>query len=289
MDRRQRILAFSALLIALPLAPVLLNAATPVAILPPRCLGLAPTCPEILSEYLTSELSRSGNYQVIEKAQIEKVLSNLLKEQSDLYDQAQAVQFGKLLSAQLVLVTLASPSSAGVEVTARLVKVETGEVKGSVSFQSPRGNYLELARKVVQGLLQSSFQCSSRNEAHGPEQAFDQDESSYWEAAPGNFQGWLEVSYPQPMRFSHAEFHCPETLYGSGVPKHFSIEYFDGARWQTATESLGNMLQNWAGDFSPQTAAKWRIQIRDVIGRDQAIRISEFRLEMREERKDALH
>ena len=288
MVRLPKFYALGIFLLLLPAAPPGLAAVTAVAVLPPNCVGAAPDCSKLLAEFLTSELGRYGDYRVIEKAQLEPVLTHLAKEQSDLYDQSQAAQFGKLVSAKLVLITTINQSASAAEVTSRLVEAETGLVLSSVSFRGQAGNYLELARQVVRGLFQPGYQSSSRNEGHAADQAFDQNEATYWEAATGNPQGWLEISYPMKMRFSHAEFHCPESAFGSGVPKHFTIEYFDGTRWQMATKVLGNMLQNWAGDFAPQTASKWRIQITDVISGDKPARISEFKLEMREEGKDAI-
>ena len=241
-----------------------------------------------MAEFLTSELARSGNYRVIEKAQINRVLGNLAKEQSDLYDQSNAAQFGKLLSANLVLVTLAAKTSSGVDATSRLVEVETGQVLGSVSIHETANNYPKLAEEIIVGLIQPKYLCSSQGPEHGPGQAFDNNEASFWEAAPGNFRGWIEINYPSKMRFSHAEFNSPETDYGSGVPKHFLLKFFDGSQWQTATKVSGNMRRTWAGDFSPQVASKWRIEVTDTIKQDTPVRISEFTLELKEETKDEI-
>jgi len=257
-----------------------------VAVLPAQCVGTAPDCSRALSEFLASELANSSDFQVIEKAQIDKVLANQAKELSDLYDQGQAVQFGKLLSAKMVLVTMVHKSSTGVDVTSRLVEVETGAVVGSVSVKGGTGSYLSIAKEVARGLLEPKYKCSSQNGGQGAERAFDQNEATYWEAAPGNFQGWLEIAHPGPRRFSHAEFHSPVSPYGSGVPSDFVLEYFDGAKWQVATKATGNMRRTWSEDFIPQTASKWRIQISDVINPDTPIRISEFKLELKEEKEN---
>ncbi len=88
----------------------------------------------VVSERLTVELVKLGKFKVTERRDIEKVLGELKLQASGAMDQDSIKSLGKTLGADLlVLGTLTELPRGRLEVTARLVGVESGEILNAAS------------------------------------------------------------------------------------------------------------------------------------------------------------
>lgn len=83
----------------------------------------------LVQERLTTYLARRGKVEVIERSRLDQVLSEMKLQHSGIVDPAGAQKVGKVLgAAALVIGTLGEPSEGKVEVNARLVRAETGQI-----------------------------------------------------------------------------------------------------------------------------------------------------------------
>lgn len=88
----------------------------------------------VVSERITVELVKLGKFKVTERRDIEKVLGELKLQASGAMDQDSIKSLGKTLGADLlVLGTLTELPRGRLEVTARLVGVESGEIVNAAS------------------------------------------------------------------------------------------------------------------------------------------------------------
>lgn len=86
---------------------------------------------DAVTDLLTSEIIATGEFQVVERGQIKKILSEQALQQSGLLEPEGASAAGKLLSVQRILVGSVAQFDFGKVVTIRLVNVETGKVEVS--------------------------------------------------------------------------------------------------------------------------------------------------------------
>ena len=93
--------------------------------------------PNHLREELTHELVKSGNYQVIERSKIDRVLKEQSLVQSGILSEDESIKIGKLLSAEGVVVGSVIRENQYVTIIARIVDTETGKI-----WSSSRVTYL---------------------------------------------------------------------------------------------------------------------------------------------------
>lgn len=135
-------------------------AAPVVAVMPFRDLsasaGKSPVG-EAIRETVTADLKEISELKVVERSAIDKVLSeqNLQANRSDL-DAPSTVKIGKLLGASLITTGAYQRSGSAIRLTARFVKVETGEVVGTAKVDGPASEFLQLQDRVTVELLRSA-------------------------------------------------------------------------------------------------------------------------------------
>lgn len=129
-----------------------------VAVMPFRDLTATPrgSIGEAIRETLTSDLREVHGMKVIERSFIDRVLAeqNLQAARSDL-DPLSTVKVGKLLGASLMVAGAYQRAASTVRITARFVKVETGEIVGSAKVDGPATDFLRVQDRVTAELLKS--------------------------------------------------------------------------------------------------------------------------------------
>ncbi len=151
--------------LALPLAlacgilPQLARAAVPtVAVMPFKDLsGEKGSIGEAIRETVTSDLRDVPGLRVIERANLDQILDeqNLGAKKADL-DPTSTARIGKLLGATLMVAGAYQKQAANVRLTARFVKVETGEIIGTAKVDGPSADFLNLQDRVTVELLKSA-------------------------------------------------------------------------------------------------------------------------------------
>lgn len=107
------------------------NEKTRIAVTPLEAKGAPAGLTDAITDLLTAEIVATGEFQVVERGQIKKILSEQALQQSGLSEPEGAAATGKLLSVQRILVGSVAQFDFGKVVTIRLVNVETGKVEVS--------------------------------------------------------------------------------------------------------------------------------------------------------------
>ncbi|MBL7961296.1 tetratricopeptide repeat protein [bacterium] len=110
-----------------------------------------------LSEQITNGLAKINSLKVVERAQMEKVLTEQNFQLSDIADPNSSVKIGNVLSAGKLLVGSYQVVNETISVTARIVDVETGVVdeKHTFTHQESLDNIFELYDALIQDILKS--------------------------------------------------------------------------------------------------------------------------------------
>ena len=110
-----------------------------------------------LAEQITTGLGKISSLKVVERIQMEKILTEQNFQMSDIADQNSSVKIGQVLSAGKLLVGSYQVVNENIAVTARIVNVETGAVDEKHTFT--RTDHLddifELYDALIQDVLKS--------------------------------------------------------------------------------------------------------------------------------------
>ena len=94
---------------------------------------------------LTAALVREGKFQVVERAQLDKVFAELKLNRGEEFNSVTAQRVGLLLGAEYLLLGGRQAFGSEVQLNARLIRTETGEI-----VAAEEGNPPELAKKLAE-------------------------------------------------------------------------------------------------------------------------------------------
>ena len=149
---------FGAIVILSWLGGIAAAANPAVAVMPFKDLsGSKSSVGEAIRETVTTDLKDVAGLRVIERSNIDKILTeqNLQSRKEDL-DPLSTVKVGKLLGATLIVAGAYQRADKSVRLTARFVKVETGEIVGSAKVDGTTSEFLRLQDRVTAQLLKSA-------------------------------------------------------------------------------------------------------------------------------------
>ena len=120
------------------------------------------TVGDAIRETVTSDLKELSGLRVIERARIDQVLAEqkLQESRADL-DLASSARVGKLLGASLICTGAYQKVAQNVRLTARFVRVESGEIIGSAKVDGKVADFLSLQDRITGELLKSAGMGSS--------------------------------------------------------------------------------------------------------------------------------
>lgn len=102
---------------------------------------------------LGSELVTHPAIQLVERENLQKVMNELNLARTDMVDAQQAVKVGKLLNAQyLVLGGFLVDTKENMQLTSRVVEVETGLIKSATKVSGKGQDVFELVAKLTKAL-----------------------------------------------------------------------------------------------------------------------------------------
>ncbi|MBL8991874.1 MAG: hypothetical protein JNM63_00945 [Spirochaetia bacterium] len=106
-----------------------------------------------VSDLLMSELSSVGEFEVVERQQMDKIMKEQTLQQSGVLSDSGIVEVGKLLAAKKTIVGSVASFDFGKVVTIRLINVETGAVEVSdKQIASSESKILEVTRTLAYNL-----------------------------------------------------------------------------------------------------------------------------------------
>jgi curli biogenesis system outer membrane secretion channel CsgG len=123
-----------------------------VAVMPISGQGVDSASAQVVSDVLSNELLRTGKVRVMERSQMEKILKEQGFQQSGSCDGSEcAVEMGKLLSIDKMVVGSLGKLGGSYSVSLRAVDVSTGEIVGS-SQKMQRGEIDEVSASLLPGV-----------------------------------------------------------------------------------------------------------------------------------------
>ncbi len=110
---------------------------------------------ESLAESLTTALSQRSQLSLIERSQLELILQEQGFSQSALADESQAPRLGKIIGARKLLIGSYQQQGQTLQIQARLVDVETGQIAEgqAVKVEGPIENLFALQASLAENLL----------------------------------------------------------------------------------------------------------------------------------------
>src|SRR3989339_701486 len=96
----------------------------------------------IIADFLRTEFVSAGLYNVVEKANMDKILAEASFQQSGCTTSECAVQIGKILNVQKMIVGVLSKLEGVYHITASIVDVETGKIENSKNVQCQEASEL---------------------------------------------------------------------------------------------------------------------------------------------------
>jgi hypothetical protein len=124
-----------------------------VAIMPLKTQGIDENSSAIVTDALGTEILRTGAFRVMERSQMDRILKEQGFQQSGACDGAEcAVEMGKLLAIDRMVVGSVGKLGSSWTVSARLVDVATGEVLGS-SMRMKQGDIEVVATDLLPPLV----------------------------------------------------------------------------------------------------------------------------------------
>lgn len=132
-----------------------------IAVLDFESVGSEAHFGKAVSEIMRTELISTRQFRVVERAQINKALSEQQLQRSGLIDDKSAVQIGKLIGADLMIVGSVVKIGASYTINSRMIDVKTGEAKLG---QSVSGNDLNLLTSLSHDRIENLFGLPKKKE-----------------------------------------------------------------------------------------------------------------------------
>ncbi len=116
-----------------------------IAILDLKPEGVSVQISKVVSNMLRSDLINLGNFTVVERSQMDKILKEQGFQQTGCTDQECAVELGRLMSTKKILIGEISPLGNEIIISVRIVDVEKGVAEYSAREKSHSVNQLDQA------------------------------------------------------------------------------------------------------------------------------------------------
>ena len=107
-----------------------------IAIIDFEGIGVSESDARILTQRLTSEMITLGEYQVLERSEMKRLLSEQKFQYSGCVDTKCAVELGKMLGAKYMVVGTISKLGKTFTLDSRLISVESSEAYGSGQYST---------------------------------------------------------------------------------------------------------------------------------------------------------
>ncbi len=137
-----------------------------IAVLDFESIGSEEHLGKAVSEIIRTELIDTNKYRVVERAQINKTISEQKFQKSGLIDDKSAVELGKLLGADLIVIGSVVKIGTSYTINSRLIDTKTGEAKMG---KNATGNDLNLLTALSRSLLDSLLGITPRKQQRDAE------------------------------------------------------------------------------------------------------------------------
>ena len=127
---------------------------TRVAVIDFESIGDDPNIGRGVTEIVRTELIKTGKYEVVERALLNKIIEEQRFQLSDLVDPSKAVELGKMLGADLILTGSVVKIGTSYTINARFIDVKTGMAKRAEAIRGNEINELTYMSGQLIGILE---------------------------------------------------------------------------------------------------------------------------------------
>ena len=125
-----------------------------IAVLDFESVGSEEHLGKAVSEIMRTELIGTRKFRVVERSQINKTLSEQQLQKSGIVDEKSAVQLGKILGADLIIIGSVVKIGTAYTINSRMIDVKTGE---ATLGKNVTGNDLNLLTNLSRSLIENLF------------------------------------------------------------------------------------------------------------------------------------
>ena len=154
MKKAFRILLFICLIVMTFAQDAITETKQTIAVLDFESVGSEEHLGRAVSEIMRTELIDTRKFRVVERSQINKALSEQRMQKSGIVDEKSAVQIGKLLGADLIIIGSVVKIGTAYTINSRMLDVKTGE---ATLGKNVTGNDLNLLTNLSRSLIDSLF------------------------------------------------------------------------------------------------------------------------------------
>jgi TolB-like protein len=169
-----------------------------VAVLDFESMGTEEYLGKAVSEIMRTALVSNQNYRVVERAQINKALSEQKFQKSGMIDDRSAVEIGKVLGADLIIVGSVVKIGNAYTINSRLIDVKTGEAKLGRNVTGTDLNLLtSMSNELVENLFGIDYQQAKPKrptDRKMPERALNSSKGQGLTASYMNLDNWEVLS-----------------------------------------------------------------------------------------------
>lgn len=97
----------------------------------------------IVAEWFTTSLVKDGRFEVIERALLQKIISEQKLGMTGLINESSSTQLGQILGVKTIITGSVLQIDQKIEVNARIINVKTGSIVAAENIQSNKGNNLQ--------------------------------------------------------------------------------------------------------------------------------------------------
>lgn len=138
-----------------------------MAVTPLQAKGVSPSDASVLTDNISDELLKTGKVRVMERSQMDKILQEQGFQQSGACDTSEcAVQIGKLLGIERVVVGSVGKIGETYSLSIRMVDVSTGEILAG-SRRNYKGAVDDALQQVVPDVVQELTRTETRSADSG--------------------------------------------------------------------------------------------------------------------------
>ncbi len=118
-----------------------------------------------VAEFLRTELVNTGEYRVVERTKLEKVLSEQKLSMTGVLDESTASEIGRMLGAKLVVTGSVIAMGEIYTINIRMINTASGEIESARSVQCrSEGEIPNACYKIAQQIATGTFETAERRE-----------------------------------------------------------------------------------------------------------------------------
>ncbi|MBA3053038.1 CsgG/HfaB family protein [bacterium] len=108
----------------------------------------------VIPNIISSQMAEKSNFKIVERQQLNSVMAELKLSQTGIFDKSGMQELGKLTGANAIITGNVTQLASTLVISARIIKVETGEVVGGATVNGESEKELHAMLERLTGKIQ---------------------------------------------------------------------------------------------------------------------------------------